>query len=135
MGKRGPKPKYSPEERILANRAKVKRYKAKHPGISTAESKAYRLAHPTYHRNRQRLERLGITPEIIIMAEKEQKGLCALCHRPFGNQTPCADHDHFTNVFRGLIHRKCNSGLGFFNDSLDLLKLAVEYLEKTNASK
>ena len=38
------------------------------------------------------------------------------------------DHDHDTKQFRGWLCRKCNLALGNFNDSIDILKKAIQYL-------
>lgn len=38
------------------------------------------------------------------------------------------DHCHSTNQFRGILCRKCNPGLGCFNDDIRLLKKAIKYL-------
>ena len=42
----------------------------------------------------------------------------------------CADHDHETGNFRDWICHKCNLALGNFNDNIDRLTRAVEYLRK-----
>ena len=39
------------------------------------------------------------------------------------------DHDHDTGEVRGWICDSCNTGLGRFKDSVDLLKKAIDYLE------
>jgi len=38
------------------------------------------------------------------------------------------DHDHVTDTFRGYLCINCNHGLGKFNDSVEKLKQAIEYL-------
>ena len=40
------------------------------------------------------------------------------------------DHSHTTDIVRGFICHDCNIGLGKFKDDPELLKKAIEYLEK-----
>lgn len=39
------------------------------------------------------------------------------------------DHDHKTGAFRGWICNKCNSALGFFEDNINNVRRALNYLE------
>lgn len=57
-----------------------------------------------------------------------QGGRCALCLR--GDIKLCIDHDHSSGQVRGLICNMCNSYLGIINDSVEVLKRAIEYLQK-----
>lgn len=60
-----------------------------------------------------------------------QKGLCAICHQPeVNNRILAIDHDHGTGKVRALLCMKCNTALGQFCDSPELLSKAVEYLYK-----
>jgi hypothetical protein len=64
-----------------------------------------------------------------------QKGVCAICGQPevltyLGKQKKLAvDHDHSTGKIRGLLCSRCNSGLGCFNDDVEMLTKAIEYLK------
>jgi hypothetical protein len=40
------------------------------------------------------------------------------------------DHDHKTGLIRGLLCTQCNPGIGYFQDSIERLQLAIKYLEK-----
>jgi len=60
--------------------------------------------------------------------ELASKG-CAICSGPpRGRGRYHFDHDHETGEFRGLLCTKCNTALGQFNDNLDLLDRAKQYL-------
>ncbi len=59
-----------------------------------------------------------------------QNGCCAICGKPDTGRMLSIDHDHKTLKVRDLLCKKCNSGLGFFGDSLVLLKKAVLYLKR-----
>lgn len=40
------------------------------------------------------------------------------------------DHCHASGKFRGLLCGHCNSGLGYFKDSIEILEAAIKYLKK-----
>jgi len=63
-----------------------------------------------------------------------QQDLCAICKKPLGEKF-AADHCHTTGLPRGLLHRKCNSGIGFLGDSLEGVQRAVEYLRNPPAQQ
>jgi hypothetical protein len=76
-----------------------------------------------------RLKSTGFTPEDFKSKLEEQGGVCAIC----GTDNPgkldfCADHDHATQTKRGVLCRKCNAGLGHFNDNPETIAKAIEYL-------
>lgn len=61
----------------------------------------------------------------------EQGGVCAICQTdsPGGqNNTLHVDHSHSTGDVRGLLCVNCNKGLGHFQDSIELLAAASDYL-------
>lgn len=41
------------------------------------------------------------------------------------------DHDHTNNKFRGWLCHKCNRAIGCFDDDVDRMKKAIEYLKET----
>ena len=90
-------------------------------------TKNWHTAHPEKCAEYKRKWRYGITQEQYDREYKKQNGLCAVleCNRPITD----TDHDHETNIVRRLLCRLCNSGLGFFRDSPQLLREATEYLE------
>lgn len=60
-----------------------------------------------------------------------QGGNCALCGQPERTRQRrlAIDHCHATHRVRGLLCHHCNTGLGNFMDSPELLKKALTYLE------
>lgn len=64
---------------------------------------------------------------------KRQRGRCAVCNDI--TEEPLLDHSHRTGAVRGAICRKCNTGLGNFCDSPELLRRAAEYVEIPRISR
>lgn len=81
-----------------------------------------------------RLKRHNLTVEQYHDLILGQDGKCAVCECPFGDggRSINIDHCHITNVVRGLLCKNCNTSLGKFKESPDLLRKAAEYLEKHN---
>lgn len=42
----------------------------------------------------------------------------------------CLDHCHKTGKFRGWLCHDCNKAIGFFKDDAELMKSAIDYIEK-----
>lgn len=76
----------------------------------------------------------GLTLEQYDQMNKDQNGLCKLCNREsknFWGTKLAVDHCHITGKVRGLLCDKCNKGLGQFEDNIEVLQKAIEYLKKT----
>lgn len=61
-----------------------------------------------------------------------QNQCCLICNinvENTGKLHLVIDHCHKTNKVRGLLCSKCNVGLGMFNDDIEILKSAINYLE------
>ena len=79
---------------------------------------------------RQSARNCGLDPDDIEAHYAAHSGLCDICGKPPIDRRLAIDHDHVTGEFRGLICRKCNAGIGFFDDKLDLLRAALTYFER-----
>jgi hypothetical protein len=70
--------------------------------------------------------RYGITPEQFLAMEASQKGRCAICRKA---KKLHVDHCHETKQVRGLLCMACNTSLGKFENSPEMLRAAIQYLE------
>lgn len=88
----------------------------------------------------------GVTLEDYVSMYIAQRGVCAICgtsdcpngdyeasarlERPPHVNSLVIDHDHCTGRVRGLVHRKCNAGIGLIKDDVAVLRGAIAYLNK-----
>jgi hypothetical protein len=81
----------------------------------------------------------GLSIDQYLELLVSQGGRCAICGKvPESQFSLHIDHDHECcpgsrscgDCVRGLLCGKCNSGLGMFDDNLNNLQSAVEYLIK-----
>jgi hypothetical protein len=83
-------------------------------------------------RARNRKYSLGITfssdDEKNLLAQQNYS--CAICQGKAKRGSFDLDHCHTTGKVRGLLCNKCNKGLGFFNDNIELFVRAIKYLEE-----
>jgi hypothetical protein len=61
---------------------------------------------------------------------EEHKGVCAICGGKGNGINLSVDHNHVTKKIRGLLCCHCNFGIGYFKDNPELLRKAVDYLNK-----
>lgn len=79
------------------------------------------------------MKHYGITPKQRQEMFNRQNGCCAICgkHESEFQKRLHVDHVHDeTKLIRGLLCTRCNPGLGYFEDAIELLKAAIIYLEK-----
>ena len=77
-------------------------------------------------------KRFGISLEQYETMLQQQNGGCAICGASVGRKDGwrlAVDHNHKTGKVRGLLCTNCNSGIGRFKDSAELLLKASSYLE------
>lgn len=84
------------------------------------------------------IRRYGISKEIYESTLVRQGGNCAICLCKFGEgRRPHIDHDHSCcpassgcgKCFRGLLCRKCNTGIGLLMDDASVMLRAVGYIK------
>ena len=109
-----------------------------------ASSHKWRKANPEKEKASTRKSKLkckyNITLEALEALWLTQNKSCAICKRPVSLDAthkaskPHIDHCHVTGVVRGLLCLTCNTGLGMFGDSLDLLSAASSYLREPHVT-
>ena len=87
-------------------------YKNKNSSIRTSAMRKYRY---------------GLTIEQYQNLINEQNSKCKLCDKDINDFN--IDHNHKTGKIRGILCNKCNTGLGMFNDDINLLQKAIKYLQ------
>jgi hypothetical protein len=119
------------ERRRAINRAYYARHrdevnaKRRHKYANDSEARERIIA---CNSSSQRKYRYGISPEAFDLLRAEQHNACAICERT-PSETLCIDHCHDTGKVRGLLCRRCNSGLGFYDDDPEFMSKAVAYLQ------
>ena len=105
--------------------AKRREYRAKNRDKRAAYKIAYRDANPEKVARSARAANLRRNYNISIEeAERILAYPCEIC----GKRAACIDHDHVTKKVRGGLCRKCNVGLGIFQDNAVGVRRALRYL-------
>ena len=102
-------------------------YRARHPERREANNRRYLAS--------LRLRKYGLSQEQFDILLTKQNNRCAICKtdKPNGRgKTWHVDHNHGTNVVRGILCSSCNTGLGMFADSVKTLRRAVQYLIRSS---
>jgi hypothetical protein len=73
----------------------------------------------------KRVTKYGMSPLDVLSLQDKQNDLCAICG---DKKVLQVDHDHETGRIRGLLCVTCNTALGKFKESTEMLQRAIEYL-------
>lgn len=105
-----------------------RRYRLRNPGKTAEQWSKWSAANPDHQARRN---------------ERELRRRIAAAGRPPGDSCECCggpangpgsrfhwDHDHSSGLFRGWICMRCNVALGLVRDSVEVLHLMINYLEK-----
>jgi Recombination endonuclease VII len=121
--------KRSPE----GNRAACRKYRQAHHERTLASWRKWNLR-----------ARYGLNQEELEKILAKQGGACAICGKTDagGRGRFHIDHDHrccprgraCRKCIRGLLCHHCNTALGKFGDSVEILEKAIAYLKKGNVN-
>lgn len=84
--------------------------------------------HPECGRKARLKQLYGLSYDAYKTMCNTQQGLCAICKKVM--DIPHVDHCHTTGKIRGLLCKSCNTGIGMFQESLEILDSAKEYLTR-----
>jgi hypothetical protein len=138
---------------ILKNKEKVKIIKKRYRDSHKEQIKKYSIEYSKSHRNqrnkhrrqwrknnpeRVKEEKLKLRFKITLIEYnkllEQQNNKCGICNETFDFSNlnkmkyPSVDHCHSTKKVRGILCRRCNSGIGGFHDNIDLLNRALLWL-------
>ena len=94
-----------------------------------ANDEDVRARHKASARASDLKQKYGLTIEQFDELLRRQNYACGICERPF-DRTPHVDHCHLTDWVRGLLCRRCNLGLGNFEDNPAFLVKAARYMAR-----
>lgn len=106
---------------------------------SNCKDRAFHKNRREQRRSYNRLRKYNITQEQFEDLWRAQNGECAICTREFEDgdkRSVHIDHDHQCcpagsscgECIRGLLCMNCNLLLGYAGDSIDILLIAIDYL-------
>jgi Recombination endonuclease VII/HNH endonuclease len=101
-----------------------------------AYMKAHRETFPEFWKNTHLQRQFGIGLAEYSQMVSDRGNKCDICGQPEKQERAgkvkalAVDHDHKTGAVRGLLCSDCNTALGKFHDSKDLLTSAIAYLTK-----
>jgi Recombination endonuclease VII len=86
---------------------------------------------------KERTKKYGITPTTFRQMLSDQGGECAICTADLGSFSGAEnlmqiDHDHVSGRVRGLLCKRCNTGIAIFRDNIPALERAAEYLRRAH---
>ena len=128
------------------NRVEITKRRAAYFQLNKAaivlHNKAYQKERPLMRRKHELKYNYGLTPEVYSQMLQEQNNGCKICGLVFAleykgvkKDRPHVDHDHASNLIRGILCHSCNLALGFVKDNVDLLKKMMDYLKEGGVSR
>ena len=76
----------------------------------------------------------GIDNDMYLQMLSEQNGCCKICNisEEENKSKLHVDHNHKTGKVRGLLCSRCNTAIGKFKEDPEIIKRAIEYIERWN---
>lgn len=113
----------------------TKAHLERNPGIQARYVAKWQKRNPEavwFDRFSRRLRDRNLTLDQFHSLAERQDFLCAICGH---EEDLVIDHDHVTDVVRGLVCNTCNVALGMLKDSPVVARSAAAYLDKHHARR
>lgn len=97
----------------------------------TRKHTEYPVNSKEYIKNLTLKKKYNITLKMYNQMLIDQNNKCKICNR-HANDLPKnldVDHDHITGKVRGLLCGKCNMGIGYFQDNIEIINNALLYIK------
>lgn len=115
---------------------KAKQYRAKKlledPSWLSRQIKKRKLINPEKFKEWSKSSwvrtRFGIEKEQYDALLVSQGMICKICNINLNDKNKALDHCHKTGKIRSFLCKKCNSGMGYFDDNPDIVMKAYKYL-------
>src|SRR6185436_11520860 len=99
-----------------------RRWVAQHVAQNAENKKLWRLKRGKAYSRVRCLRRYGLTPADYAALLERQGGACGICRAaPRGGKALNVDHCHRTGRVRGLLCFRCNFGLSFFFEDVEVM--------------
>jgi hypothetical protein len=121
------------DRNVEKNKERLKEYYTKNAEYMCAAQKKYLSNPDNYDTLLNRKYGKGAAEHRRIQITR-QNNCCAICKQPFVSRRPDLDHNHDTQQLRGALCRHCNTGIGFFKESPEILETAARYLREWAAN-
>ena len=109
-----------------------KESKSKNPNKYKSLKKTWSEKNPDYMKDYNLKKNYGISKEQYDEMLTNQNNSCAICNISFEKVRACVDHNHTTGLVRSILCSPCNTSLGLLKENKDIIKEALNYLEKHN---
>lgn len=95
---------------------------------NTTKSREWKRNNKEKHYLNKLKEKFKMTPEQHKTLLDSHFNRCGICGKQESSRRLSVDHCHKTNVVRGILCRRCNLGISYFDDDINLFKSAMTYL-------
>lgn len=121
-----------PLDNFYPDKIKSDGYSAYCKKCNSMRAKTYFKIHGSTYDYFKRIESVyGVTKAVYYQMLRTQHNRCYICQKQFDDiKIPVVDHDHNTNIVRGLLCRICNRNLGWLENNQDVIR---EYLNNGDA--